>query len=990
LIARSRRMKSSSTFDGFGDPLKTEDREAITRQLLEAMRVAGIVERAVEPKNADEAPGYQLNASALLWVAGDGKPFHDPIRLPRQSEGGGRPNQFFRDFYERVASSAVSVRAHEHTAQVPYDVRIQREDDFRSGILPILYCSPTMELGVDIAQLNVVNMRNVPPTPANYAQRSGRAGRSGQPALVFSYCSGYSPHDQYFFRRPNLMVAGAVSPPRLEMANEDLIRAHVHAVWLAESGLSLGSSLTEILEVGGENPSLELKPGTRSAIDAAAPRAKALGRCERILAGLRDELEAADWYSDGWLREVLDQIPLAFEQACDRWRSLYRAALAQQVAQNRIIKDASSSPDAKKRAKRLRAEAEAQLALLSEAQRAIEADFYSYRYFASEGFLPGYSFPRLPLSAFIPGRRQQKGRDEFVSRPRFLAITEFGPRAILYHEGSRYEIDRVIMPVGAVQDEVVTTALKQCGECGYLHPFSDGSGLDVCEWCRSPLTSTMTNLFRLQNVSTRRADRISSDEEERLRMGYDLATGVRFNEYDGRRACRTAVVRSAGEDLFSLAYGAAATIWRVNRGWRKRRNKDELGFVLDVERGRWARSEQEAADGDDEPLSGKKARVIPYVEDRRNCLLVEPRMALDAKTMASLQAALKRAIQVEFQLEDAELAAEPLPSMAKRQQILLFEAAEGGAGALRRLIDDTDALRRVARQALEICHYDPDTGADRDRAPRATERCEAACYDCLMSYMNQPDHSNLDRALLRDLLLRLTSAEVDASPAPLPRAEHLASLERQCGSELEKEWLRVLERHALRLPSRAQVLLAECGTRPDFVYDDHWVAIYVDGPVHDFPDRAERDQKQQSDLEDAGWSVIRFRAREDWDEILRAHPGVFGVLREQPASPPPPSSDDEGFDPDLYPAEWRELLAKLAAAGLSVEPGGDVSDDGKVVGRYVAVVGQTQHDPVHLIDAGDAGAEAAGQVLLRRGAKVALIDPTKATAWEDVASTTRP
>ena len=31
------------------------------------------------------------------------------------------------------------------------------------------------------------------------------------------------------------------------------------------------------------------------------------------------------------------------------------------------------------------------------------SDFYSYRYFASEGFLPGYSFPRLPLAAYIPG-----------------------------------------------------------------------------------------------------------------------------------------------------------------------------------------------------------------------------------------------------------------------------------------------------------------------------------------------------------------------------------------------------------------------------------------------------------------------------------------------------------------------------------------------------------------------------------------------------------
>lgn len=68
------------------------------------------------------------------------------------------------------------LEAHEHTAQVPSEVREQREHAFREGKLPILYCSPTMELGVDISELNVVNMRNVPPTPANYAQRSGRAG----------------------------------------------------------------------------------------------------------------------------------------------------------------------------------------------------------------------------------------------------------------------------------------------------------------------------------------------------------------------------------------------------------------------------------------------------------------------------------------------------------------------------------------------------------------------------------------------------------------------------------------------------------------------------------------------------------------------------------------------------------------------------------------------------------------------------------------------
>ena len=31
------------------------------------------------------------------------------------------------------------------------------------------------------------------------------------------------------------MVAGSVSPPRLDVANEDLVRAHVQAVWQSHS-----------------------------------------------------------------------------------------------------------------------------------------------------------------------------------------------------------------------------------------------------------------------------------------------------------------------------------------------------------------------------------------------------------------------------------------------------------------------------------------------------------------------------------------------------------------------------------------------------------------------------------------------------------------------------------------------------------------------------------------------------------------------------------
>jgi len=153
------------------------------------------------------------------------------------------------------------------------------------------------------------------------------------------------------------------------------------------------------------------------------------------------------------------------------------------------------------------------------------------------------------------------------------------------------------------------------------------------------------------------------------------------------------------------------------------------------------------------------------------------------------------------------------------------ESAEGGAGVLRQLIDDPKALGALARAALELCHFHPETGEDRRKAPGAREECEAACYACLMSYGNQPDHLQLDRQSVRPLLQRLAGGTVAASPVALPRAEHLAQIRRQCGSDLERSWLDWMDQRDLRLPSRAQFFVEACRTRPDFIYDEHHAAI---------------------------------------------------------------------------------------------------------------------------------------------------------------------
>jgi len=139
--------------------------------------------------------------------------------------------------------------------------------------------------------------------------------------------------------------------------------------------------------------------------------------------------------------------PLAFDQAAERWRHLYRSAQEQQERQHAIVADPLRSADDRRQAQSLRKEAESQLDLLrGGGRRDVFSDFYSYRYFATEGFLPGYNFPRLPVTAYIPARQNKKGQEEFLSRARFIAISEFGPRTIVYHEGSRYRVNRVVLP----------------------------------------------------------------------------------------------------------------------------------------------------------------------------------------------------------------------------------------------------------------------------------------------------------------------------------------------------------------------------------------------------------------------------------------------------------------------------------------------------------------------------------------------------------------
>lgn len=849
--------------------LKQEDVAALLADLFTSLS------EFIEPVGEN---AYQLKGTGFVWLPGEGEQSYvDHLRVTRPV--GSQPpavNRFFLDLYREAPEHFKNLHSLEHTAQIPAAEREKRERQFRAGDLPALFCSPTMELGVDISDLNVVHMRNMPPTPANYAQRSGRAGRSGQPALVMTYATSGNNHDQYFFQRPQRMVGGTVTTPRLELGNRALVRSHLHALWLAETGKRLPGSMAEILDVAGEQPSLAIIDDLRVVFEDREVERRTLVRAQALVSSLAGDLADKAWYTPEWLAATVREAPREFDRACDRWRDLYRSALAQLNLNNAILADASKRL-MQETARRLHGEATTQLGLLRNPE-GDQSDFYSYRYFASEGFLPGYNFARLPLSAYIPGRRVGKNQqDSYLSRPRFLAVSEFGPNAVVYHNGAKYQAHKVIAPARGDTSELPVESAQRCEACGYLHHGTALEARDVCEGCGARLAPALPNLFRMTSVATRRRERIGSDEEERQRIGFEIRSGVRFASRDGTTDRVEAEVGVGGTPLLRLTYGDGATLWRINYGWRSRQNKAELGFLFDPQTSEWLSQDAhlrkvKEAGGREVPVQ----RVIPYVEDVRNVMTVEPATGMDARTLVTLMSALKNAAQLTYQLEDNELAAEVLPDAEVARSVLLYEASEGGAGVLHDLTRRPGALAEVAAKALELLHFGPD-GEDLGHAPHARERCVAACYDCLMTYGNQTHHEWLDRFLVRDLLLDLTRSTAEVK-AEQPEG-HLGHLKAACDSGLERAWLDFLAGRKLRLPTHAQQLTPGIPARPDFLYADHHTVVFIDGPHHEGKDQRERDARIREDLDYAGYTVLTFTHDQSaWPEVAARHPHLFGEL----------------------------------------------------------------------------------------------------------------
>jgi hypothetical protein len=141
----------------------------------------------------------------------------------------------------------------------------------------------------------------------------------------------------------------------------------------------------------------------------------------------------------------------------------------------------------------------------------------------------------------------------------------------------------------------------------------------------------------------------------------------------------------------------------------------------------------------------------------------------------------------------------------------------------------------------------------------------------------------INRHAVRDLLLRLAESTTTSGAGGRTRGEQRAILEALADSGLERKFVLWLDEQGLRMPDRAQVSVPEANARPDLVFDlaTGPAAVFIDGPVHDGPVQAQRDQEAEERLADAGWMTVRFRYDDDWDTVVHRYPSVFGTRRSE-------------------------------------------------------------------------------------------------------------
>ena len=638
------------------------------------------------------------------------------------------------------------LRPEEHSAQVPADKRERLERAFKSessNWINTLVATPTLEMGVDIGALDAVLMRNVPPLPSNYWQRAGRAGRRFRMAVNLTYARNAS-HDRAYFEDPLKLLNGVITPPRINLRNELMIRKHVHATVLTT--LSQMARDRRLPHTARDTIAQTLEACfptyvksylfTEDGLLRDAPRdvrmlsnlivqhqAVIMAQVQMVFAGWPEadaQAVAPELLSVqvGGMAEALTAV-IARVWKRLQW-ALGQMRILDEVRKKKATLD--SAEDAlydrcDRLVKKLKG-----VASRRRSENEGYDDTYTYAVLAAEGFLPGYGLGTGAVvgTAQVP-QSQKAFMDDFdLSRPSAVALREYAPGNLIYANGNRF-VPRIyhLEPDDPVlyQVDVPNEALVEIGK-----------GADRV----SSLSAQKLPVVAMSDVDMPHVSHISDEEEYRFQMPVTIIGHEQARHAGGRGfrwGARTLLARHAVH-LRLVNVGAAQLTAQGRLGYPVSlvSGQSRSPLASDAELNNFRQAQQERYG---RPVTdvGFSAEVVADALSLQDCA--------NRTEAYSVAEALRigAANVLDMEVEDLQLLCIG-KSGQEQVDILIYDPMPGGSGLIEQMLEQWPTVVKAARTVVAMC-------------PGA---CETACIDCLMTYRNASYHRYLNRFVAAEVL----------------------------------------------------------------------------------------------------------------------------------------------------------------------------------------------------------------------------------------------
>ncbi|UXN24519.1 DEAD/DEAH box helicase [Curtobacterium flaccumfaciens] len=603
-------------------------------------------------------------------------------------------------------STVVPMLASEHTAQWTSDEAASIQQDFVAGHMNVLSCSTTFELGVDVGELQSVVLRNVPPTVSNYVQRAGRAGRRvDSAALVLTYAQRRS-HDLAMFADPRQLIAGAVRPPTVPIANERIAERHVFSIVIgayfrhqwdehrrrfrsvmdffdADDGFRGSDGLTTWVA--------ELPEHVQDSIDTA----------------LNGTVSTEYARSDRWQRSLADLIQRASEEF------VQESAFYRQAAADAFAKQKGGLGDRYNR-------------MLRTVQHRELIGFL-----ANHNLLPKYGFPVDTVEMQTQLDSPLSGKLE-LSRDLSQAIFEYAPGARIVAGG------KVWTSVGLGrrrERELPPVHFRICKECG-LYTESLERDDEPCARCGTSPSGAPREYFEP------RFGFIAEGGKDRPGESQPLASWRGETRLASEGVTVSAVEHELLGGVVGVELAERARMVRINVGPADR------GFWVCDFCGRAEPVLGERPAGDHKHArTGKTctgysrgyALAHKYETDVVRISFSRPWTGSDvsATSLSTLYAVLQAAAnQLQISRDNIDGVTDGYGQTAS---ITLIDTVPGGAGYARLIADHLEAVLARALRTVRDCECGPET----------------SCYRCLRTFSNQRHHDDLARGLAGDYLAAL-------------------------------------------------------------------------------------------------------------------------------------------------------------------------------------------------------------------------------------------